>query len=119
MANTEDKVSIALQHGVNAEDVLYRLKQGTTLRLVPAPNLLGRSVAAYCNYPVTNTAEFIREQYILLNWHDKTGRKLSDGLHPFAVITDTETHCEIEMKRSGTFHIYFVYQDEYEIHVDD
>lgn len=112
MTKNEDKISVVLQHGVNAEDVLYRLKQKTTLRLIPAANLLGRNVSVYCNYPVTHGAEFIRNQYHLLNWHDKNEKKLSDGLHPFTQITDLETHCEIEMNRSGTFHFYFVYQDE-------
>lgn len=44
--------SVALHHGVNAEGLLYRLKRGTVLRLVPGPSLLGRSVALQCNYPV-------------------------------------------------------------------
>lgn len=54
-------------------------------------------------------ADFIREQYLHLNWFDKEGKKLSDGLHPFAQITDLDTHCEIEVNRSGTFHFYFIY----------
>lgn len=53
MTKTGENVSIALHHGVNAEHQLYRLKRGTLLRLVPAPSLLGRNVALYCNYPVT------------------------------------------------------------------
>lgn len=54
-------------------------------------------------------AEFIREQYLHLNWFNRDGKKLSDGLHPFAQITDLETHCEIEVNRAGTFHFYFTY----------
>lgn len=50
---SNDVLSIALQHGVNAEGQLYRLKRGTKLRLVPGSSLLGRHVALYCNYPVT------------------------------------------------------------------
>lgn len=50
---SSDVVSIALQHGVNAEGQLYRLKRGTKLRIVPGSSLLGRHVALYCNYPVT------------------------------------------------------------------
>lgn len=53
MTKSADLLSIVLQHGVNAEGQLYRLKRGTKLRLVPAPCLLGKSVALYCNYPVT------------------------------------------------------------------
>lgn len=54
MTNSSNEVlSIALHHGVNAEGQLYRLKRGTKLRLIPGPSLLGRNVALYCNYPVT------------------------------------------------------------------
>lgn len=56
-------------------------------------------------------AEFIRRQYLHLNWYKSNGKKLSDGLHPFAQITDLEIHCEIEMNRAGTFHFYFNYDD--------
>lgn len=51
--SSNDVLSIALQHGVNAEGQLYRLKRGTKLRIVPGSSLLGRHVALYCNYPVT------------------------------------------------------------------
>lgn len=51
--SSNEVLSIALHHGVNAEGQLYRLKRGTKLRLVPGPSLLGRYVALYCNYPVT------------------------------------------------------------------
>lgn len=51
--SNNDVLSIALQHGVNAEGQLYRLKRGTKLRIVPGSSLLGRHVALYCNYPVT------------------------------------------------------------------
>lgn len=111
MSETGNVLSIALHHGVNAEHELYRLRRGTTLRLVPGSSLLGRKVALYCNYPVTDKAEFIREQYLHLNWYSKDGKKLSDGLHPFTQITDTEAHCEVILNRSGTFHFYFVYDD--------
>lgn len=53
--SSNEVLSIALHHGVNAEGQLYRLKRGTKLQLVPGPSLLGRSVALYCNYPVTGS----------------------------------------------------------------
>lgn len=53
--SSNEVLSIALHHGVNAEGQLYRLKRGTKLRLVPGPSLLGRHVALYCNYPVTGS----------------------------------------------------------------
>lgn len=54
-------------------------------------------------------AEFIRNQYLHLNWYSKDGKKLSDGLHPYSQITDLDTHCMIEVNRAGTFHFYFIY----------
>lgn len=58
-------------------------------------------------------AEFIRNQYLHLNWYSRDGKKLSDGLHPFTQITDLNTHCEIEVNRAGTFHFYFIYDNRY------
>lgn len=46
-----------------------------------------------------------------MNWYKSDGKKLSDGLHPFAQITDLEMHCEIEVNRAGTFHFYFTYDE--------
>lgn len=45
-------LSIAINHGVNAEHLLYRLKRGSVLHIVPGASLLGRRVALYCNLPV-------------------------------------------------------------------
>lgn len=59
MTKSADLLSIELHHGVNAEGQLYRLKRGTTLRLVPGPSLLGKNVALYCNYPVTGRSAII------------------------------------------------------------
>lgn len=52
MTKSEQTLSIAINHGVNAESQLYRLKRGTTLHVVPGGSLLGRRVALYCNLPV-------------------------------------------------------------------
>lgn len=134
MTKSVEVLSIALDHGVHADGKLYRLKRGSTLRLVPGPSLLGRRVALYCNYPVTGNfnkiinlltsaenliyavfyidkAEFIRNQYLHLNWFSIDGKKLTDGLHPYNEITDLDIYCEIETNRSGTFNFYFIYQD--------
>lgn len=53
MTKPVELLSVALNHGGNTEDLLFRLKRGTVLQLVPGPSLLGRNVALYCNYPVT------------------------------------------------------------------
>lgn len=60
---------------------------------------------------VTDKAEFIRNQYLHLNWFNREGKKLTDGLHPYSEITDLDIHCEIETNRAGTFHFYFIYED--------
>lgn len=62
---------------------------------------------------VSEKAEFIRDQYLHLNWYNREGHKLTDGLHPYAQITDLDTYCEIEVNRAGTFHVYFTYDNWY------
>lgn len=63
--------------------------------------------------PLAEKAEFIRNQYLHLNWYNRDGHKLTDGLHPYTQITDLETYCEIEVNRAGTFHFYFTYEKRY------
>lgn len=65
----------------------------------------------YADIWTVEKAEFIRHQYLHLNWYSRDGKKLTDGLHPYTQITDLETHCPIELNRSGTFHLYFTYDD--------
>lgn len=67
--SSSDVLSIALQHGVNAEGQLYRLKRGTKLRLVPGSSLLGRHVALYCNYPVTGESDWKFIEHIPYVFH--------------------------------------------------
>lgn len=62
-------------------------------------------------FSFSEKAEFIRNQYLHLNWYSHDGKKLSDGLHPFTQITDLDTHCKIELNRAGTFHFYFTYDN--------
>lgn len=52
MTKHEEILSIAINHGVNAEHLLYRLKRGSVLHIVPGTSLIGRRVALYCNLPV-------------------------------------------------------------------
>lgn len=59
----------------------------------------------------TENAEFIRKQYVHLNWFNKSGHKLTDGSQPFIQITDLDVFCELEMNRAGPFHFYFIYQN--------
>lgn len=52
----EETLCIAINHGVNADSSLYRLKRETVLRIVPGASLLGKHVALYCNYPITGSS---------------------------------------------------------------
>lgn len=56
-------------------------------------------------------AEFIRKQYVHLNWFNSAGHKLTDGSQPYIQITDLDVYCELNMNRAGPFHFYFTYQN--------
>ncbi|XP_037040350.1 glycogen debranching enzyme isoform X3 [Bradysia coprophila] len=102
-------VSIAINDSFHAESSLYRLNRKTTLHIVPGASLLGRRVALYCNVPVTDKGEFIRLQYVHLNWFNRHGKKLTDEYHPHTEIKELDVYCEIEIRRAGSFHFYFTY----------
>lgn len=57
----------------------------------------------------TDQADFIRNQYLHLNWFSKNGKKLTDGNHPYTEMTELDIYCELEVNRAGTFHFYFTY----------
>lgn len=52
MPETEEILSIELNKDVHLEDKLYRIKRGSTVRLVPGASLLGCSVAVNTNFPL-------------------------------------------------------------------
>ncbi len=54
--------------------------------------------------------EFIRLQYVHLNWFNRHGKKLTDEDHPHTEIKELDVYCEIEIKRAGSFHFYFTYE---------
>lgn len=52
MPETIEILSIELNKDVHLEDKLYRIKRGSTVRLVPGASLLGYSVALNTNFPI-------------------------------------------------------------------
>lgn len=44
--------SIVINHGQHADQLLFRLRRGNVLRIVPGASLMGRRVAVYGNLPV-------------------------------------------------------------------
>lgn len=133
MTKSGEILSVSINHGVNAESQLYRLKRGTNLHIVPGGSLLGRRVALYCNFPVngktrvwwrnkiqfhiekklfSDKADFIRRQYIHMNWFRPDGKKITDEDQPYAEITNLDIYCELQLNRAGTFHFYFTYDQD-------
>lgn len=55
--------------------------------------------------------DFIRKQYLPINWFSKNGEKLTDDAHPHIEVTDLDIYCQIEVNRAGTFHFYFTYNN--------
>lgn len=51
MTISSDIHSVPIAEGTNAENVLYRIKRGTTLRVHGDATLLGREIILYTNYP--------------------------------------------------------------------
>lgn len=107
--SSNDVLSIALQHGVNAEGQLYRLKRGAKLRIVPGSSLLGRHVALYCNYPVTGEfPQFIANSKSVTNIF--THSNIISNHHLFVSIycwirTLTHTESEDGKFQSSFFHL--------------
>uniref|UniRef100_A0A1B0DM07 Glycogen debranching enzyme n=1 Tax=Phlebotomus papatasi TaxID=29031 RepID=A0A1B0DM07_PHLPP len=107
----QDVLSLAISHGENKQDTLFRLKRGAILHIVPGSNLLGRHIALYCNYPQKESLSFDRKNYAALVWHSSSGQKLTDATHPFVEVNDLDIYCEIAANRSGAFHFYFTFRE--------
>ncbi|XP_055679144.1 glycogen debranching enzyme [Lutzomyia longipalpis] len=107
----QDVLSLAISHGEDKEGTLFRLKRGTILHIVPGPNLLGRHIALYCNYPQNDSNGFERTKYSTLIWHTSSGQKLTNAAQPFVEVNDLDIYCEIVANKSGTFHFYFSFQE--------
>lgn len=60
---------------------------------------------------LTDKGDFIRKQYLHIDWFNKTGKKLTDADQPFAEINCLDIYCELKLNRAGSFHFYFTYED--------
>lgn len=58
-----------------------------------------------------DNADFIRKQYLHINWYNASGKKITNEDQPYAHITNTDIYCELELNRSGSFHFYFTYEN--------
>ena len=106
--DTGEVLSLALNHGEHREGTLYRLKRGTTLRVVPGVSLLGRHISLSTNYPVKG-ATYERETFHKLQWHHKDGSPLGSA-DQFIEVTSLDVYCEIAVDVSGSFKFAFVYE---------
>lgn len=101
--STEIRV-LTLNDNENLDSTIFRLEKNWILQFRLGPSLYGRKVHVYTNYPIADDGkhedDFIRNQYRSLQWHQDEGCKYSD---------DTSAYCEIEVKKAGSFHFYFIY----------
>ncbi|XP_060528992.1 glycogen debranching enzyme [Cylas formicarius] len=93
---------LTLNDKEHQESTIYRIEKNWTLQFRLGPSLLGRKIKLYLNYP-KETNEFERGTYQLLEWCQDEGCKHAD---------DTATFAQIVPKISGSFHYYFVYENE-------
>lgn len=64
----------------------------------------------YTHY--TDKADFLREQYLHVNWFNTAGKRVTSQDEPYAEITNVDIYCELELNRAGAFHFYFTYQTD-------
>lgn len=105
---TGEVLSLALNHGEHREGSLYRLKRGTTLRIVPGVSLLGRHIALSTNYPAKD-ASYSRDHFRQLQWHNKNGAPLGKS-NQFVEVISLDVYCEIVVNTSGSFKFEFEYE---------
>lgn len=108
---TGEVLSLALNHGEHREGNLYRLKRGTTLRIVPGVSLLGRHISLATNYPVQAGSTYERNTFHKLQWHHKNGAPLGGGqVNQFVEVISLDVYCEIVVSTSGSFKFEFEYE---------
>uniref|UniRef100_A0A336MYR3 Glycogen debranching enzyme n=1 Tax=Culicoides sonorensis TaxID=179676 RepID=A0A336MYR3_CULSO len=105
-----DTLSLALNHGEQADNVLYRLRREEILRISPGSTLLGKKIVLYTNYPATEKGEFVREKYRILQWHSRDGKVIEAGVDCLTLVNDLDIYCEIPCNKSGSFRFYFSYE---------
>lgn len=99
---TKEVRVLTLNVNEHQETTLYRLKTNWILQFRLGPSLFGRKINLYCNYPQDNV-NFNRTKYQKINWSQEEGCTHSD---------DTASFAEIAVKLPGSFHYYYVYDNE-------
>ncbi|XP_026277583.1 glycogen debranching enzyme isoform X2 [Frankliniella occidentalis] len=94
---------LTLNDGEHQEETLYRLRKGWSLHFRLGTSLLGRSVTLHCNHPSAPEEDFSRAAYRVLPWQSDSGS--SD---------DTAKFAEVVIRRAGSFHYYFTYDESAE-----
>lgn len=109
-SSTGEVLSLALNHGEHHEGTLYRLKRGTTLRVVPGVSLLGRHISLSTNYPVKGGA-YARNTFHKLQWHHKNGEAMPVQANQCVEVISLDIYCEIVVNTSGSFKFEFEYEE--------
>jgi hypothetical protein len=112
-SNEETKVvSVKINYQKFEDSTLYRLKKKTVVRIVPGETLLGKHINIQTNYPVSEKDDFVRNNFVSLEWFSRFGEKVSTN-GSYAEIRDLEMYCQVTMLRSGTFKFYIVEEEKY------
>ncbi|KAF5274002.1 hypothetical protein FQA39_LY01117 [Lamprigera yunnana] len=96
---------LTLNDKEHSNTILYRMKKNWILQFHIGTSLFGCKVSLYCNYPETKDgklAKFNINRYYLLPFRQYEGWNNTD---------DTALCAEINIKVSGSFHYYFVYEN--------
>jgi hypothetical protein len=101
-ADDSKVVSVKINYQKLEDSTLYRLKKKTVLRVVPAESLLGKHISIQTNYPSSERNDFVRNQFVSLQWYSRYGDKITAN-NDFAEIKDLEMYCQVQVQRSGTF----------------
>lgn len=75
---------------------------GWCLQFRMGPSLLGRRVSLYCNHPAAAGDEFARTEYRALAWQSDSASGSQD---------DTAKYAEVAIRRAGSFHYFFTYEE--------
>lgn len=110
MGKNVEALSVPINEGTNAENILYRVKRGSTVHVHPDIGILGREIVLYTNYPQEGH-KFKRTEYRILDWYLKNGKKITTNKYNSLHVVDTDIYTEVNMNMSGTYHFWFHYKD--------
>lgn len=60
----------------------------------------------------TDKADFLRDQYVHINWYNRAGKRVTSQDEPYGDITNGDVYCDLDLNRAGAFHFYFTYAVE-------